>query len=93
MSKPDQTVIYCRHELPPDRPAIRRVITSAFGQRGEADLVDQLRAAGALSLSAVAEVGNELVGYVAFSPVIIESAEARTPALALAPMAVLPAWQ
>jgi putative acetyltransferase len=93
MSEPDQTAIHCRHELPPDCPAIRKVITAAFGQTGEADLVDQLRAAGALSLSVVAEVGGEVVGYVGFSPILIESAKAQSPALALAPMAMLPAWQ
>jgi putative acetyltransferase len=93
MDRPGQTAIHYRCELPPDLPAIRQVITTAFGQSGEADLVDQLRAAGALSLSAVAEVGSDVVGYIGFSPVMIGSAEVRSPALALAPMAVLPAWQ
>lgn len=55
--------------------------------------MDQLRATGALSLSVVAEVDGEVVGYIGFSPIMVESAKAQSPALALAPMAVLPTWQ
>lgn len=93
MSGPDQAPIRCRRESPPDWPAIRRVLTAAFGQTAEADLVERLRAAGALALSAVAEVNGEIRGYIGFSPVTIASTGRHTAALALAPLGVLPAWQ
>jgi putative acetyltransferase len=55
--------------------------------------VDALRAAGGLSISAVAEEDGRVVGHIAFSPVSIENSRESFPALALAPMAVHPEWQ
>lgn len=83
----------CRCELPADREAIHLVETAAFGRAGEALLVDALRAGGALSFSAVAEVDDKIVGHVALSPIQIEAEHGKFEALALAPMAVLPEWQ
>lgn len=82
-----------RPEEPADIPAIRRVNELAFGQPGEANLVDSLRHAGALTLSLVAVDGTEIVGHIAFSPVAITAGDAVTDALGLAPMAVQPARQ
>lgn len=82
-----------RPEEPADIPAIRRVNELAFGQPGEANLVDSLRHAGALTLSLVAVDGAEIVGHIAFSPVTIAADGTTTVALGLAPMAVLPARQ
>lgn len=65
----------------------------AFGQSDEADLVDSLRMAGALSISLVAVQHNVVVGHIAFSPVTIESDDGTFAALGLAPMAVLPQYQ
>ncbi len=73
--------------------SIRNVEEIAFGQPGEARLVDALRSSKALLISLVAEVAGEIVGHIAFSEVSIESESARTPALGLGPMAVLPAHQ
>lgn len=70
--------------------AIRGVIHAAFGRAGEAGLVDDLRRAGALILSAVAITDGRIVGHVGFSPVTIGGAR---PALALAPVAVAPDCQ
>lgn len=81
-----------RRERPDDIPAIRAVVTEAFGRPGEADLVDALRAAAALSLSAVAEIGGRLVGHVGFSPITIGDTQ-HAMALALAPVAVVPQCQ
>src|SRR5262252_4222535 len=76
-----------REELSEDIALIRTVVTEAFrtaptrpgevrepdSGTAEANIVDGLRAAGALTLSLVAvEDGDELVGHVAFSPVRIE---------------------
>lgn len=74
-----------RQETPKDTEGIRAVVEAAFGQPAEADLVDGLRRAGALTLSAVAAIGRRIVGHVAFSPITIGE---RSAALALAPVGV-----
>ncbi|MGH9900227.1 MAG: GNAT family N-acetyltransferase, partial [Pyrinomonadaceae bacterium] len=85
-----------RPEGPEDFAAVRRVNEAAFGRPEEADLVDALRAAARPLLSLVAVENNRVVGHILFSPVAIESGEsesARSTALGLAPMAVLPEFQ
>ena len=90
-----------REERPGDAPAIRRVVERAFGQAEEADLVERLRLAGAISISLVAVEGgdrvgsepNGIVGHILFSPVSIEGRTPPVPALGLAPMAVAPEHQ
>lgn len=82
-----------RHEADGDSVAIRRVHAEAFGQPDEADLVDALRAAGALRVALVAVEAGAIVGHVAFSPVVIRGGAGVINALGLAPLAVLPAWQ
>lgn len=82
-----------RRELPADLAATREVEAAAFARPGEAALVDALRAAGALLLSGVAEVGGKIVGHIAFSPVNIDGDSENFDAIALAPVAVHPAWQ
>ena len=86
-------MIGIRSETPSDAAAIRRVHVEAFGQPQEADLVDALRAAGALRISLVAAEADAVVGHVAFSPAVIRGGASTTNALGLAPMAVLPGWQ
>lgn len=82
-----------RDEAEGDRERIAAVERAAFEGAGEAELVDALRAAGALVLSLVALVDGEIVGHVAFSPVTIEGSGPCASAMGLAPMAVVPAWQ
>lgn len=82
-----------RGELPSDANSIRRVVESAFGQPAEAKLIEALRTSGQLTLSLVAVRGDEVIGHIAFSPVSIGGATTDPPALALAPVAVLPAAQ
>jgi len=82
-----------RPESAGDLPGIRAVVQAAFGQPNEADLVDALRRADALILSAVAVIDDRIVAHLAFSPVTIQSPAAATPALALAPVGVDPAHQ
>ena len=87
--------VITRVEQPGDIRHIRDIVAHAFGQRLEADLVDQLRADGDLliSLVAVAESG-ELVGHILFSRLPIEGARGGlTEAAALAPLAVRPEYQ
>jgi len=82
---------HIRDEDPGDLAAVRAVELAAFGQPGEADLVDALRGEpGVISL--VAEVAGEVVGHLLLSPVRVEG-ETTSQALALGPMAVLPGHQ
>ena len=82
-----------RDEVEGDRAEIDAVNRAAFGGADEAELVDALRAAGALVLSLVATTDEGLVGHIAFSPVTITGAAGSTMAIGLAPMAVRPDWQ
>ncbi len=64
-------------ERPGDASAIRLLTRAAFkgmpfSRQTEAQIVDALRAAGALTISLVANVDGEVVGHVAFSPVSID---------------------
>jgi putative acetyltransferase len=76
-----------------DRPGVRRVNESAFGQVDEADLVENLTAQGHVLLSAVAEIDRRIVGHILFSRMWIDTPEEEVAAVALAPMAVSPAHQ
>lgn len=60
--------------------------TGSFPTAAEARLVDLLRAAGSLRVSLVAEVGDAIIGHVAFSPV---AAPSGTAGAGLAPLAVV----
>ena len=65
-----------RSERPADANIIAAVTTAAFidiehGGGNEAKIVDALRKSGALTISLVAVIGDEIVGHVAFSPVRI----------------------
>jgi putative acetyltransferase len=65
----------------------------AFGGAAEAEIVEALRGAGAVTLSLVADLGGEIVGHILFSPARVESARGEVQAVGLAPMAVLPDHQ
>ena len=64
---------------------------SGYGHSGEADIVEALRAGGALTVSLVAAEDGEIIGHAAFSPVQIETAEGDWHGLG--PLSVAPAWQ
>lgn len=80
--------MHVREETAQDLAAIARLIELAFGQAGEARLVDQLRADGDATVSLVAVEAGRVFGHVMLSPM---SAPFR--ALGLAPLAVLPEFQ
>jgi putative acetyltransferase len=86
-------VVAVRVEEPRDLDAIRAVNRLAFGQEDEAALVDALRAGGYVRASLVAEVGGRVVGHILFSDLPVLTTTGTVPALALAPMAVLPEFQ
>lgn len=88
-----QPDIVIRDERPADAAAIGEVTLAAFqtlkpGHRTEPAIVTGLRAAGALTVSLVAELDRGVVGHVAFSPVTISDG---TPGwYALGPVSVAP---
>ncbi|MBY5822671.1 GNAT family N-acetyltransferase [Rhizobium leguminosarum] len=68
-----------RNETPDDIDAIHDLTSTAFkpmpySDGTEAEIVRRLRAAGDLKISLVAEQDGEIVGHVAFSPVMINGA-------------------
>jgi len=65
----------------------------AFAQSSEADIVDAVRSAGAMTLSLVALLRGEVVGHILFSPVTVQSPNGNFDAVGLAPMAVVPELQ
>ena len=85
-----------RDETPADIDAIRALTEEAFRTAPHADgtehvIVDRLRAAGALTLSLVAEIDGAVAGHVAFSPVTLSDGSAGW--YGLGPISVEPARQ
>lgn len=86
-------MIEIRPEQPQDIEAIREVNRQAFGRPDEAELVDALRVDHEVTLSLVAVGDGRVVGHILFTPVELVEGEERSVAVALGPMAVLPAYQ
>ena len=85
-----------RPETPADSAAITEVTVAAFrtldiSSHTEQLIVEALRAAGALSVSLVAEADGRLIGHIAFSPVSISDGTAGW--YGLGPVSVLPEFQ
>lgn len=82
-----------RAAKPDDHPGIRVVTEAAFGQPGEADLIEALRADGNVIAEQIAHDGDSVIGHILFSRLSM-SESGETPSLAaLAPMAVTPERQ
>ena len=86
-------MLIIRPETPEDIDSIGHVNLQAFGQESESELIEKLRNRGVLTISLVAVQDGEIVGHIAFSPVVIESGLSSFEAITLAPMAILPAYQ
>ena len=85
-----------RGELPGDKGAISAVIEAAFtgaphSDGSEAGIVERLRVGDALTVSLVAEDDGQIVGHIAFSPVMI--ADGTLAWFGLGPVRVLPERQ
>ena len=78
---------------PRDFPAIRAVIRHAFDGEVEANLVEDLRDAGEVLCEFVAASDIAIQGHILYSRLAIERASDTITAAALAPVAVLPAFQ
>jgi len=88
--------VIIRNEIESDIKAIAEVTKTAFemcpyGQHTEQFIISALRAAGALTVSLVAEIGRNVVGHVAFSPVTISDGSPHW--YGLGPVSVLPKHQ
>jgi putative acetyltransferase len=82
-----------RPEAATDHESIRHVNRLAFDQDDEARLVDALREGAYVRVSLVAEQAGQVVGHILFSDLPIITEGGTVPAVALAPMAVLPDFQ
>lgn len=84
-----------RAEAAEDISAIRKLNKKAFKGNDESKLIDAIRESDGFipGLSLAAEKDGKIVGHILFSPVKIKGPSGAAPALALAPMAVLPAFQ
>ncbi len=85
-----------RKENPADQSAIYSVTEIAFrdmpyADGTEQDIVNRLRSVGALHLSLVAELDDQVIGHVAFSPARAD--DGSKPWFALGPVSVLPQHQ
>jgi putative acetyltransferase len=81
-------MINVRDESPGDCKAVYQVVSSAFGRLSEAELVGELREAGDSVVSVVADDDGQIVGHV-----LLSKMDAPFPALALAPLSVIPTRQ
>ena len=79
--------MHIRPEQPADYEAIFALHTAAFGQPGEAKLVDELRRQAMPFVSLVAVKDVVVVGHIAFTPVTLPG-HADLKIMGLAPMAV-----
>jgi putative acetyltransferase len=88
-------MVTVRPETDADSDAVYRVNREASGQEAEARLVEVLRAGPTYipELSIVAVDASGVVGHILFSSITVRDGPIAQPALALAPMAVLPALQ
>ena len=89
MTSPDLLIRDIHDE---DHQAITEVLTTAFEQQNEANLVEQLRTNNALVIERIAEINDVIVGYVAFSQVTSKPATDGL-LLGLAPVGVAPDHQ
>ena len=85
-----------RNETESDIEAIAEITKAAFatcpyGEHTEQFITNALRAAGALTVSLVAEIDRDVVGHVAFSPVTISDGSPDW--YGLGPVSVLPQHQ
>jgi putative acetyltransferase len=76
-----------------DNAAIRAVLRHVFPAAAEADLVEQLRADGDVLVELVAVSDTAIQGHILYSPLAIEQGAMMLKGAALAPVAVLPAFQ
>ncbi len=85
--------IEIRPERPEDHPAVFAINAAAFDTEAEAELVEAVRRDAEPLISLVAAIDGTVAGHILFSPVTVESEDARRRAIGLGPMAVAPEHQ
>jgi putative acetyltransferase len=86
-------MLLVREETPEDYSAIREINRLAFGGDAESILVDRLRKDGCVVVSLVAADDGRVAGHILFSELSLNTNRGAIAAIALAPVAVLPARQ
>lgn len=76
-----------------DFDKVRALLLTSFGREAQARLVDRLRASGKIASALVAEEKERILGHVVFSKIVVSAQGGEVNALALAPLAVVPAFQ
>ena len=82
-----------RQEQPADFDTVNTLLQTSFGREAEARLVDRLRASGKIFAALVAEEKQRILGHVVISGIAVNAEGGDVDALALAPLAVEPAFQ
>ena len=82
-----------REERESDYAAVYEVHEAAFGQPGEARLVDALRASASPRISLVAELDRQVVGHIFLSAVTVDGRSPEVRCAGLAPVGVRPGKQ
>jgi putative acetyltransferase len=88
--------VLIRNETDADVSAITELTVAAFktldiSNHTEQFIIEALRAAGALTISLVAEIGGRVIGHIAFSPLTISDGTQNW--YGLGPVSVLPEYQ
>jgi putative acetyltransferase len=91
--EPRAGMVRMRIEEPGDAAEIRALLEASFPGDVEALLVDRLRGDGDIVLSLAAEDEGVVIGYIAFSRLLVEGGETPFRAVALAPLAVYSDYQ
>jgi len=88
-------VIEIRPAQAEDRPAVRRVVEAAFGDKGPdvAAMVDDLHAADRVQVGLVAELDGAVVGHVQLNRCWVDARQALVDVLVLSPLSVDPDHQ
>jgi len=85
--------INIRPEAPADYARVHEITNLAYESESEADLVDKLRREASPVISLVAEVEDQVVGHILFTPVSIGDTPANGSAMGLSPLSVHPDFQ
>ncbi len=82
-----------RPEQTGDFDTVDALLLATFGRDAEVRLVHRLRASEKITSALVAEEKARILGHVVFSKIVVDGESGEVGALALAPLAVEPAFQ
>lgn len=82
-----------REERDADTDRIRAIHDAAFGGDAEGRLIDRLRTGGLIVASIVGVADDAVIANVVFSRIVMTTPSETVNAVALAPVAVMPAYQ